>query len=161
MWESPAPWGSTIIYGLLVLDSVREQTEQATKSTPISSIPPWSLCHLLPPGSCPVYVISLTSFEDGLWCGSLSQINSFLPNSMLVTVFHHHNSNPDEDILSLWIGDFTGAPISEKKANETVVDLGQCYSAVWFQTLVCMGWGEGSVGRVLACLACTEPWMVA
>jgi hypothetical protein len=32
---------------LVVLGSIREQAEQARGSKPVSTIPPWPLCHLL------------------------------------------------------------------------------------------------------------------
>jgi hypothetical protein len=62
------------IPGLLVLGSVKKQTEQARGSNPVSSIPPWLLCQLLPPGSYPVWVPVLTFFGDK------QQINPFLLN---------------------------------------------------------------------------------
>jgi hypothetical protein len=68
------------IPGLVVLGSIRKQAEQIMKSNPVSSILPQPLHHLLPPGSCPVRVPVLTSFSDRLQCGSVIQINSFLPN---------------------------------------------------------------------------------
>ena len=48
--------GSTVggaIPGLVVLGSIRKQTEQARGSKPISNIPPWPLHKLLPTSSCP------------------------------------------------------------------------------------------------------------
>jgi hypothetical protein len=36
---------------LVVLGSVRKQAEQATGRKPESSVPPWALHQLLPPGS--------------------------------------------------------------------------------------------------------------
>ena len=39
--------------GLSVLGALRKQAEQAMMSKPVSSIPPWPLLQLLPPGSCP------------------------------------------------------------------------------------------------------------
>jgi hypothetical protein len=40
-----------VIPGLVVLSSTRRQAEQARGSKPVSSIPPWPLHQLLPPGS--------------------------------------------------------------------------------------------------------------
>jgi hypothetical protein len=37
------------IPGLVVLDSIREQAEQARRSKSVSNIPPWFLCQLLLP----------------------------------------------------------------------------------------------------------------
>jgi hypothetical protein len=65
------------IPGLVVLDTIRKQTEQAMRSKPVSSTPPWSPHQLLPQGPCPVCVLVLTSFSDALWW-SRSQINRFL-----------------------------------------------------------------------------------
>ena len=48
--ERPRVGGA--IPGLVVLDSIREQAEQARGSKPVSNIPPWPLHHLLPPSSC-------------------------------------------------------------------------------------------------------------
>ena len=39
------------IPGLVVLGSIRKQAEQAMRSKPVSSTPPWPLLQLLPPGS--------------------------------------------------------------------------------------------------------------
>jgi hypothetical protein len=41
------------IPGVVVLGSLRRQAEQAMGSKPVSSIPPWPLHQLLPPGFCP------------------------------------------------------------------------------------------------------------
>jgi hypothetical protein len=38
------------ISGLVVLDSIREQAEQARGSKPVSNIPPWPLHQILLPG---------------------------------------------------------------------------------------------------------------
>jgi hypothetical protein len=38
------------IPGLVVLDSIRKQAEQAKGSKPVSNIPPWPLHQLLLPG---------------------------------------------------------------------------------------------------------------
>jgi hypothetical protein len=42
----------------LVLGSIRKQAEQAMRSKPVSSTPPWLLHQLLPPGSCPIEFLS-------------------------------------------------------------------------------------------------------
>ena len=49
-------WGivGDTISGLVVLGSIRKLAEQARGSELVSSIPPWPLPQLLPPGSCPV-----------------------------------------------------------------------------------------------------------
>ena len=41
--------------------------------------PPWRVIQLLPPASCSVWVLVLTSFKDEQWCRSISQVNPFLP----------------------------------------------------------------------------------
>lgn len=62
------------------------------------SRPPWSLHQFLPLGSCPFGVLALTSFSDGdTECGSVSQINTLLPQVSLVMVFPLSNRNPKED----------------------------------------------------------------
>jgi hypothetical protein len=57
--------------GLVALGSIRKQAEQARRSKPVSSTPPWSLHQLLPPSFCPVRVPVLTSFGDEQQCGSV------------------------------------------------------------------------------------------
>lgn len=47
---------------LEVMPSIRKQVKQATMSKPISSIPPWSLCLLPPPGFCLAWVPALADF---------------------------------------------------------------------------------------------------
>jgi hypothetical protein len=44
--------------------------------------------------SC-LQVPDLVSFSDRLQCGSLRPINCFLPNLLLVMVFHHSKRNPN------------------------------------------------------------------
>ena len=51
-------------FGHVVLGSKRKQAEQAMESKPASSIPPWPLHQLLPPGSCLVLSFCFTSFDD-------------------------------------------------------------------------------------------------
>ena len=63
-----------------VLWSLRKQTEWAMMSKPESSTLPWPLHQLLSPGSCPAWVLVQTSFDDKLWCGSISHMNLFFPN---------------------------------------------------------------------------------
>ena len=71
------------IPGLVVLGSIKEQAEQARGSKPVSSIPPWPLHQFLPPGSCPVWIPVLTSFDDEQQCVNVRWINSFIPNLLL------------------------------------------------------------------------------
>jgi hypothetical protein len=52
-WGRVHPIVGVAILGLVVLGSIRE-AEQARESKPVSSMPPWPLHQLLPPGSCPV-----------------------------------------------------------------------------------------------------------
>ena len=75
--EGPLVGGT--ISGLVVLDSIREQAEQARGSKPVRNIPPWPLHQLLLPACVPV----LTSFGDEQQHGSVSRINPFLPNLFL------------------------------------------------------------------------------
>jgi hypothetical protein len=83
------------IPGLVVMGSIRKQAEQARRSKPVSSAPPWPLHQFLPPGSCSACVPVLTSFSDEQRYGSISQMNPFILNLLLVLVFHLSNSNPD------------------------------------------------------------------
>lgn len=78
---------------IVVLASIRNQAEQVMGSKEASSIPPWPLHQLLPPGPCPVQVSVLAFFSDGLQCGHIIPISPFLSNFLLVTVFHHRKSN--------------------------------------------------------------------
>ena len=66
--------------------------EQASKQHP-----PWPLHELLPPGSSPIWVPDLTSFNAEEYCGSVSQINSFLPNLHLGHAVSSHNRNSKTD----------------------------------------------------------------
>jgi hypothetical protein len=43
-----SPFVGGAISGLVVLDSIREQAEQARESKPVRNIPPWPLHQLLP-----------------------------------------------------------------------------------------------------------------
>jgi hypothetical protein len=52
-WRRAQPIVGGAIPGLVILGSIRKETEQAMRSKAVSSIPPWSLHQLLPPGSCP------------------------------------------------------------------------------------------------------------
>ncbi|EGW13404.1 hypothetical protein I79_023258 [Cricetulus griseus] len=49
------------------------------RSSPVSSTPPWPLNQLLLPGSFTACVPALTSFDDKLCCGSVSQNKPFPP----------------------------------------------------------------------------------
>lgn len=52
--------GPSILWDVLPLEYglsyIRNQTNHATKSKPVSCTPPWPLYQLLPPGSCPFWV---------------------------------------------------------------------------------------------------------
>jgi len=56
------------IHCLVIQAFVRKQAEEQAS---VQQHPPWPLRQLLPPGSCPVSIPVLTSFNDGL-----SQMNS-------------------------------------------------------------------------------------
>jgi hypothetical protein len=87
----PRPlWVGTSLGCLLVLGSIGKQAELSMGSKPVSSTHPRPLQQLLPPGS---QLSSLMDYSDGLQCESVSQINPFLPNLLLVMMFHHSNSN--------------------------------------------------------------------
>ena len=57
---------NSAIPGLVVLSSIKKkkQAEQAMRSKPVSSTPPWSLHQFLCPGVYPVRVPVLTSFDE-------------------------------------------------------------------------------------------------
>jgi hypothetical protein len=78
-WGRAQPIVSGAIPGLVVLDSIGQQAEQAKGNKPISSTPPWPLHQLLPPSSCPLWAPVLTSLGDEQQCESVSWINPFLP----------------------------------------------------------------------------------
>lgn len=61
----------------------------------VNSTPSYLLHQFLPPGSGSVWVPVQTSFNDGLHCGSGSQINPFLSSLLLDMAFCHSNSDPD------------------------------------------------------------------
>jgi hypothetical protein len=73
---------------LEVMPSIRKQVKQATMSKPISSIPPWSL-HLLPPPGFSALHEFLPSliFANELLHGSYTEINHFHHDMLLVLVF--------------------------------------------------------------------------
>lgn len=52
-----------------------------------STISPWLLLQFLPLGSWSAWVPAQTSLMDKLWLEHISQINTFLPKLLLVTVF--------------------------------------------------------------------------
>jgi hypothetical protein len=83
---------------LLGLSSIRKQAEQTMESNPVRIALPWPLYQLLPPGSCPVGVLALTSSGDEQCYGSVNKINPSLPpppTLPLDIVFHHSNRNID------------------------------------------------------------------
>ena len=85
--------GQPIVGGaILVLGSIRKQAEQAKRSKPVSSTPVWPLHHLLPPGSCTVWVPVLISFNEQR-CGSVSQIKQF----SLPFAFYHGISSQQQN----------------------------------------------------------------
>lgn len=63
----------------MVLDSIRKQAKHTMRSKPVTSTTPWSLHQLLSPGSCPFWVLVLTSFSNEQQCRSVSWINPFFP----------------------------------------------------------------------------------
>jgi hypothetical protein len=89
MGEGPTHGG--VILGLVVLGSIRKQAEQAMRSKPVSSTPPWPLHQLLPLGSSSAWVRVLTSFSDQHWPESITQLDPFLPSLFWVMVFYYSN----------------------------------------------------------------------
>ena len=59
--------------------SIRNQAQQAMRSKPVSSTPPWPLHQLLPPGSCPAWVSVLISLNNEQQYGSMNWINKHFP----------------------------------------------------------------------------------
>jgi hypothetical protein len=78
--------------GLVVLGSIRKQTEQAMGSKPVSSTPPWPLHQLLL--QVPVLLEFLTSFADIHTTLQTCKPNKpFPPQLPLLVVFHHGSGN--------------------------------------------------------------------
>lgn len=73
--------------GLLILASIRKQTEQTTESKPVSSTSLLLLHHIC------LKVPALTFFNDGLRCGCMREVNTFLSNLLLDIALDHSNSN--------------------------------------------------------------------
>lgn len=69
--------------------SIRKQADQPVSSFPLQ--PLFQFCLQVP---------ALT-FSDRQGCGSRSQVTLFLPDLLLVMVFHHSNRNPKKSIISL------------------------------------------------------------
>lgn len=105
--------------GLVVLGSVRKQAEQAMTSKSVSSTPFMT-------GSHPVWVLVLTSFHDGLWCGNVSQINPFLSNLLLVVVFHHSMETLIKTNVIVWFQ--TWRQKTEVHILHTKADLASMFS---------------------------------
>lgn len=61
----------------------RKEAEQAMRSTPGSSASSCPLCQLMPPSSCPISVLVLTSLDEEQQYGSISQRNPFFVNLLL------------------------------------------------------------------------------
>ena len=107
--------GPTLLWHpwLVVLVFVRKQADQALISKLVGSIRPWPLHQLLPVAGSRFFVLFcfvlfcfvlfcfwvpvLTFFRGGLQRGSVSCIYPSLPNLLLVMMFHHSITNPNED----------------------------------------------------------------
>lgn len=74
--------------GLVLLGSVREQTEQDMTSKPVGGTPQWLLQQLLPPGFCPD-----THIRDELLPRNVRLNNSSLPKLLLI-MFYHNDRTP-------------------------------------------------------------------
>jgi hypothetical protein len=72
MIKGGGPLVGGAIPGLVALDSIRKQAEQARGSKPVSNIPPWPLHQLLLPDLLEFQSPVLTSFGDEQQCGSVS-----------------------------------------------------------------------------------------
>ena len=84
--------GVGILRLVVVLGSLRKQSEQALRSKPVSSNPPWPLHQLLLLGSYPELVSAFSAFDTDILHRTLSKISSFLPKSFSVMVFYHSNN---------------------------------------------------------------------
>lgn len=89
-------WGPSSLWVLPPLDGLRKKAKRSWASRPVSSIPPWPLLQFLPPGFW---------FEFQLWLPSMmgcdvelqTEINSFLPHKLLLSmVFYHNNRNSNK-----------------------------------------------------------------
>jgi hypothetical protein len=89
--EGPSP-SCGAIPALVVLVSIRQQAKQAMESKPVSGTSLWPLYQLLPSGSTSTKAPVLNSFNNGLQCGNVSQINPLHPSLLLIMVFLHSNS---------------------------------------------------------------------
>ena len=81
---------SSAIPGLVILGTIRKQSEQAMKNKPVSSTNPWHLYQLLPPDSCIACVPVLTSSDDEQCCH----------HHVLAMVFHGKNRKSNKDKYS-------------------------------------------------------------
>ena len=84
-WGRAQPFVGGAIPGLVVLGVVRNHSEQTVRSKPVSNTPPWPLHQLLPPSSCPVWV--LPWLPSG-WTVTGSIIHTFLLKLVLAMVFY-------------------------------------------------------------------------
>lgn len=74
--------------GLVVLDFIKKKQTEKVKSNN-SPLQPLPQALNLDSNTC---ISVLTSFSDGLECGSVSQINPPLSNLLLDMMFHHRNT---------------------------------------------------------------------
>ena len=68
------------IPGLMVLGPIKRQTEWTMRSKAINNTSPWTLHQFLTHSFCPAWIPVLNSFDDAQCCGSIRQINPFLPS---------------------------------------------------------------------------------
>lgn len=133
---------------MAILGSVRKQAGHAMKSKSVSSTLPWTLCPLLPPGSC----------SDFLQCGSMSQINPFLLN-LPIMVFTHSNSTPKTVLLSTSISLVTPQTLKHFSSPVQIKRLSACVC----QDLKPIAWDFPAVlvtfGQMCSCHCCgCFPW---
>lgn len=99
---------SGIMPALVVLVSIRKQAEQHMRHKPINNTP---LYQLLSMGSCPVWIVVLTSLSGRLLPGSIIWNKPCPPHVALAMVFRHSGSSPTQGMnWTKWLPSLHPAP---------------------------------------------------
>lgn len=77
-----------------ILGSTRKLAKQAMENKPVRKTPPMPLHQLLPIDSSPLWGLVLTTLDDEMLYGTMSEINPPFPMLFLAMMFYHSNSNP-------------------------------------------------------------------
>lgn len=94
-----------VIFGLVILVSVKKnQVAQNIGSKPANTSP-WHLHQLMPPGFYQTWVPVLTSFDNELWFESMREINPFLL-FLPFYYYYYNNSKPNWDWMFPWAVSF-------------------------------------------------------